>query len=160
MKKLVIGVSDCLVSNDPEVSLITYALGSCIAIMIYDAVSRVGGLLHFLLPDSQLDIQRAIHQPFVFADTGIPTLFKTAYAKGAVKNRLQIIVAGGAQIFSEDTFQTGLRNRDAVRHILKRADLKINREITGGRDSRTVGMDISDGRAFIKTFVGSTEPEL
>ncbi|MGZ3387730.1 MAG: chemotaxis protein CheD, partial [Isosphaeraceae bacterium] len=52
MADLVVGISDLKVSNNPADSMITYALGSCIAVAVYDPVAKVGGLLHFMLPDS------------------------------------------------------------------------------------------------------------
>ena len=56
---LTVGVSNMKVSDDPEAVLVTYSLGSCIGIAIYDAVVRVGGLLHFMLPESSLDLNKA-----------------------------------------------------------------------------------------------------
>ena len=52
---IIVGVSDMKVSNDANASLITYSLGSCIGVVIYDPAVKVGGLLHFMLPDSNLD---------------------------------------------------------------------------------------------------------
>lgn len=75
MSSVVVGVADCQVSKDTESTLITYALGSCIAIAIHDAVAGVGGLLHFMLPESSIDRTKAAHNPYMFADTGIPMLF-------------------------------------------------------------------------------------
>ena len=80
---LIVGVSDMKVSNDREAILITYSLGSCIGVAIYDSVARVGGLLHYMLPESGLDQEKARKNPYMFADTGIPALFKAAYKLGA-----------------------------------------------------------------------------
>ena len=82
---LTVGVSDMKVSNDPGAVLVTYSLGSCIGIAIYDSVVRVGGLLHFMLPESKLNLDKAKTTPCMFADTGIPALFKAAYKLGAKK---------------------------------------------------------------------------
>ena len=71
----VIGIADCAVTNNPEAVLVTYALGSCIAVTLHDNVSRVGGLLHLMLPESNLDTARAQSNPYMFANTGIPLLF-------------------------------------------------------------------------------------
>jgi chemotaxis protein CheD len=89
---LIVGVGDMKVSNDPESILITYSLGSCIALAIYDPVVKVGGLLHYMLPDSSLDESKARKNPYMFGNTGIPVLFKETYKFGAKKNRLKIIV--------------------------------------------------------------------
>jgi len=77
--KQIVGIADMKVSNNPEVSVITYSLGSCIGLVIYDPVVKVGGILHYMLPESSIDNEKASRNPFMFADTGIPRLFKTAY---------------------------------------------------------------------------------
>ncbi|MBW2120105.1 MAG: chemotaxis protein CheD, partial [Deltaproteobacteria bacterium] len=108
---LIVGVGDMKVSNDPESLLITYSLGSCIGLAIYDPVVKVGGLLHYMLPESSLDGQKAKKNPYMFGDTGIPLLFKEAYKFGAKKNRLKIIVVGGSQILDQKgLFNIGKRN--------------------------------------------------
>ena len=85
MSDLIVGISDLKVSNNPTDVLITYALGSCIGVAVFDPKARVGGLLHFMLPDSSLDANKAKTTPAMFADTGITLLFKSCYAIGAEK---------------------------------------------------------------------------
>jgi len=94
--KQIVGVADMKVSNRQTESIITYALGSCIGLIIYDPVVRVGGILHFMLPESSIDKEKASARPYMFADSGIPRLFKSAYKLGAVKQRMKVYVAGGA----------------------------------------------------------------
>jgi chemotaxis protein CheD len=154
MSNLVVGIGDCQVSNDPAISIITYALGSCIAIAIYDPVSRVGGLLHYLLPESKLDPVKAAINPFMFADTGIPELFHRAYALGAVKTRLCVIAAGGAQVSESETFQIGKRNHLAMKKILWRAGVLLHHEEVGGSQSRTVRLELQSGRFLMKQAAG------
>ena len=89
MSLLTVGVGDCKVSDCAESVLATYALGSCIAVAIHDPVAAVAGLLHFMLPESSLNPDKAGQNPFMFADTGIPLLFHAAYGLGAEKRRLR-----------------------------------------------------------------------
>jgi len=111
MKSLVVGISDCKVSNDQESTLITYALGSCIAVVLYDPATKVGGLLHYMLPESALDVQKAQENPYMFADTGIKALLKEVAANGAQARRMVVRLAGGAQVLdSQGVFQIGKRN--------------------------------------------------
>jgi chemotaxis protein CheD len=159
MKNIVVSIGDCHVVSDPESSLITYALGSCIAIAIYDPVSCVGGLLHYLLPDSTIDLEKAARNPFLFADTGIPALFRLAYSMGAVKSRLRVTAAGGAQAFKSEAFQIGKRNQLAMKKILWRAGVLLHNEELGGRHSRTIRMEMSTGCIFMKT-AGSIEEQV
>lgn len=151
MSLLVVGVADCRVSNDPGSVLVTYALGSCIAVMIHDPVAGVGGLLHFMLPESSLDRAKAQQNPYMFADTGIPSLFHSAYQLGAEKRRLNVAVAGGAQIMDpEGRFNIGKRNSLAMRKIFWKAGVLVKSEETGGTVSRTVRLDIADGTMFLR----------
>ncbi len=148
---IIVGVSDMKVHNDPEATLITYSLGSCIGIAVYDPVVRVGGLLHFMLPESSLDREKAEKNPFMFADTGIPVLFKTTYALGAKKNRMKVVVCGGAQILDQKGFfNIGKRNHTNVRKIFWKNNVIVNYEDVGGNANRTVRLDIATGDVLIR----------
>jgi chemotaxis protein CheD len=151
MASHVIGIGECKVSNDPEDTLITYALGSCVAILIHDPVAQVGGLLHYMLPDSKLDVSKAQERPFVFADTGIPMLFQAAYKAGAVKSRLVVVAAGAAQMLEvNSSFEIGKRNHLAMRKILWKAGVMVQREEIGGNSSRTVRLEVACGRILMR----------
>jgi chemotaxis protein CheD len=144
---LTVGIADCQVSRDPASVIITHALGSCIAVSIYDPMTRVGGLLHFMLPESSLDREKAQKRPFMFADTGIPALFHAAYAAGAEKKRLIVRVIGGAQVLdSQGVFNIGKRNYLACKKILWSAGVLIDAEEVGGSASRTVRLDLANGK--------------
>jgi len=151
VSQLVVGIGDCQLSQDPQATIITYALGSCIAIAVYDPVTKVGGLLHYLLPDSTIDAEKAQRNPFMFADTGIPELFHRAYRMGANKQRLIVTVAGGAQVMSSEYFNIGKRNQLAAKKILWRAGVLVRHEETGGESSRTVRMELATGQIFLRT---------
>ena len=107
----VVGIADSRVSADPGVTLVTYSLGSCIGLSIWDPQVRVGGLLHYMLPDSALSLEKAKANPDMFANTGIPNLFRSAFKLGAVKKRLIVKIAGGSQLLDDNgTFNIGKRN--------------------------------------------------
>jgi len=149
---IIVGVSDMKVSNDPDSVLITYSLGSCIGISIYDSVARVGGLLHFMLPESKLDETKARNNPFMFADTGIPALFKAAYKLGALKQRIKVVVVGGAQVLDQKGFfNIGKRNHMAVRKIFWKNRVMTDYEEVGGNVNRTIKLLIRDGEVWLKT---------
>lgn len=151
MMNLIVGVSDMKVSNDPGSVLVTYSLGSCIGMAVYDRIARVGGLLHFMLPESNLDLEKAKRNPFMFADTGIPALFKAAYRLGAKKQRMKVIVVGGAQVLDQNGFfNIGKRNDMAVRKIFHRNNVIIDYRDVGGNVNRTVRLAVKNGEARIK----------
>ncbi|MDY6972034.1 MAG: chemotaxis protein CheD [Thermodesulfobacteriota bacterium] len=156
----IVGVSDMKVSNDLESILVTYSLGSCIGVAIYDQVARVGGLLHFMLPESTIDPIKAKEKPYMFADTGIPCLFKATYQLGAKKQRMKVIVVGGAQVLDQrGFFNIGKRNQMAVRKIFWKNKVMIDYEDVGGDVNRTIKMAIRDGKTWLKTS-GKQEIEI
>lgn len=139
------------VSKDPDSVLITYSLGSCIGVAIWDRMAHVGGMLHFMLPESSLDPAKAQTNPFMFADTGIPVLFKSAYALGAKKHHMKVIVVGGAQVLDQEGFfNIGKRNHMAVRKIFWKNNVMVDYENVGGNTNRTLKLTISDGKGWLK----------
>lgn len=151
MTLLSVGIGDFKVSNNPAHVLVTHALGSCIAVLIYDPVVRVAGLLHFMLPESSLDCEKAGRLPCLFADTGIPLLLQSACQLGAVKSRMVVVSVGGAQMLGPaGTFNVGQRNLVATRDVFGKADIHIHKEEIGGTSSRTVSIDVADGRVQIR----------
>jgi chemotaxis protein CheD len=158
MSELIVGISDLKVSKNPGDVLITYALGSCIGITVYDPKARVGGLLHFMLPDSTLDANKAKDMPAMFADTGITLLFKSCYAFGAEKKRMIVKVAGGASILDDTNyFRIGQKNITAMRKIFWRNNVLIDSEDTGDHFNRTVKLELSNGRCILKSSNGTVK---
>jgi len=155
MADLIVGISDLKVSNNPGDILVTFALGSCIAVAIYDPLVKVGGLLHYMLPDSALDLKKAEAQPGMFADTGVPLLFKSCYRLGAEKKRMVVKVAGGASILDDTNFfRIGQKNITALRKIFWKNNVMIEAEDTGSNYNRTVRLDLSNGKFLIKSSMG------
>ena len=156
---IIVGVSDMKVSNDFESVLVTYSLGSCIGVAIYDKIARVGGLLHFMLPESSLDPERAKVNPYMFGDTGIPLLFKEAYKLGAKKQRMRIVVAGGSQVLDQTGFFIiGKRNHMAVRKMFWKNNVMVDFEEVGGSSNRTIKLAVKSGKIWLKTSgVGQRE---
>lgn len=149
---VVVGVSDCRVSNNPDDVLVTYALGSCVAVAIHDPVSHVGGLLHFMLPESSIDRAKAEKAPFMFADTAIPRLFRSAYDRGAEKRRLVVRLVGGAQVVNDNgVFDIGKRNYLAARRILWKAGVFVQGEEVGGTSPRTIRLEVGSGKVWLRS---------
>lgn len=153
--KTIVGVADMKASNNPDENIITYSLGSCIGLVIYDPVAIAGGMLHFMLPESQIDAAKAQRNPFMFADTGIPRLFKEVYKYDGKKNRMIIHVFGGAEILDQKGFfNIGKRNYMALKKIFFKNRVMIDKEEVGGNVNRTVRLDIGNGDVFVKTSGG------
>ena len=147
----VIGVADMALSNSPDDLLVTYSLGSCIAVIIYDPVANVGGMLHYMLPESSIDPEKAKKNPCMFADTGITQLFKSSYQMGARKENIVVKAVGGAQILDpKGLFDIGKRNYLAMRKIFWKNNVAIAAENVGGEINRTVWLEMDTGRVILK----------
>ena len=150
------------ISADPGERLITYALGSCLGITVYDPVAIVAGLLHVQLPTGTIDEEKMRLRPAMFVDSGVPLLFKACYRLGARKERMIVKVAGGAHAGTtdaEDHFQIGKRNLVALRRLLWKNGVLIQAQETGGfGTSRTMLLDVASGNVTLRT--GSTERPL
>ena len=145
------GMADCRIGDAPGQVLATYALGSCIGLAVHDSQAGVGGLLHFMLPDSGIDGERGRENPWMFADTGIPMLLDRLCARGASKRRLTVRAAGGASMMDqENVFDIGRRNYLAMRKILWKAGVMVHGEAVGGIRSRTVRLEIGSGKFLIQ----------
>jgi chemotaxis protein CheD len=151
-KTFVVGVADMVVSNDSSAEIVTYSLGSCLGVTIYDPVKKIGGLLHLMLPDSNIDAAKAASAPYMFVDTGVPRLFHAAYNLGADRSRLTVKVAGGAQLLDQQgIFNIGSRNFDALVKLVAQNGLRIHSTDVGGLSSRTVRLDLTTGNVTVKT---------
>ena len=149
--KIIVNVSDAKVSSNPGDILATYSLGSCIGVCLYDTSTGVGGMLHYQLPDSSINPERAQENPFMFADTGLRELINTMKSLGIRKNSIQATVVGGASInIAPKGFDIGKRNHIVIRKLMWKLGIPIRNEDVGGSIPRTVFMDIADGQVMIK----------
>ncbi len=150
--KVIVGMADMKVCGETGSTVVTYSLGSCVGVCIYDPVARVGGILHFMLPESKLSPEKAAQRPYMFADVGIPLLFHEAYRLGASKGRIVVKAAGGAQVLDPaGLFNIGKRNILALRKILWQNGVMLGATALGGTVNRTMSLDLGTGLVLLKT---------
>lgn len=152
MNTLNVGIGDWVVSTNPGDTIKTYALGSCIAVIILDVKIGMAGLIHIALPDSSIDPDKARKLPGYFADTGLPLMIEEMKSKGAVRAHVRIKIAGGATVMDDKgIFDIGKRNLLAAKRILWQSSLGAIAEDTGGEISRTVSVRVFDGETLISS---------
>ena len=157
-QKAVVGVGDVAVSNNPSVIISTYALGSCVGLVVYDSAVKAGGLIHVMLPDSTLSPDKAQRQPAMFADTGIPLMFRNLMGLRAERKRMKAFVAGGASVISgSDMFKIGERNIAAVKKVVNTLGIPVIKADLGGVNNRTVHLNIATGEVELKTPIGNSK---
>jgi chemotaxis protein CheD len=149
-RRIIVGIGEMAIADRPDDVIVTYALGSCVAVCLFDSVSRVAAMLHFLLPESSINAKRALAQPAAFGDTGIPLLVDTAVRRGLKKSRSSVRLVGGAMVaIHPGAPATGHRNVLAARSILWRLGLFIQGQDVGGGEARTVHFSAGDGRLLV-----------
>ena len=146
-----VGMADLNVCKAPDV-ITTLGLGSCIGLVFYDPVSKVGGMVHYMLPDcTKVRYNSNIAK---FADTGIDELLRRVIAAGANKGRLIAKIAGGARMFEgcglSDGGNIGARNAEAAKAKLKQLGIRLVAEDTGLNYGRTVELHCDTGEFYIK----------
>lgn len=157
--KLSVGLGEIKVANEPNQVLVSYGLGSCVAVTIYDPVARVGGMAHVVLPDSSLN--RTEGSPGKFADTAVPALVKAVLERGAARHRLKTWLVGGARMLQalSPGLDVGQRNSTALRVNLEKSGLPLKGEDIGGTRGRTVRLQIGSGRVLVSA-VGAGDWEI
>ena len=132
--------------------IVTYSLGSCLGLMIYDPVAHVGGMLHAMLPLSKINPEKAAANPYMLVDKGVPIIFKAVYNLGGRKERLIVKAAGcGSPMGKNEMFKIGERNYTVLKKLLWKNGVLLKAEEVGDSISRTVYFDISTGQVTIKT---------
>jgi len=157
LKELSVGIAELKTSDDSEV-LVCPALGSCVAIIIYDPSKKTGALAHIMLPNSK-EIKKG-NKSAKFADTAIRDMIKKLELKGIQKSSLVAKIIGGAHMFkTKNSFvdDIGLRNVTAVKSILNYESIPIISEDTGGDYGRTVKFYTADGKVEVKSVKGKRE---
>lgn len=147
-----VGMADLNIAKSPD-SLTTLGLGSCIGLTLYDPVAKVGGLVHYMLPDStKLKNNSNIAK---FGDTGIRELYKKMIEKGASPTRMVAKIAGGAKMFEVSGLSSvgnvGERNAEEAKIILKELKVRLVAEDTGLNYGRTVVLNCENGEYLIKS---------
>jgi chemotaxis protein CheD len=136
-------------------SLITLGLGSCVGVVLYDNFSKVGGLAHVMLPDSNMSSKKD-YNPGKFADTAIDALIQDMLRLGVKRSNIVSKIAGGAQMFQikseNNIMQIGKRNVEAVKTKLSRLSISILAEDVEGNYGRTIEFFCETGELTIKTI--------
>lgn len=146
----VIGMGEGLAAPAGDFALVTFALGSCVGLTLWDPLARVGGMLHSQLPVSSLDAQRAAAEPFLFTDTAVAQLLRRVYALGGERSRIEARIAGCSDN-SETTFRVGKRNLAVARRVLWKNDIVPKAEEVGEPRPRTMVLDMSTGITTVRS---------
>lgn len=152
---ITVGIAGLKYGSAP-VELVTYALGSCVGVCLYDPVRRIGGLAHIVLPGRP----PAGANELRYAETCIPLMVKGMEERGCLRSRMTAKIAGGARMFAiegEQGFDIGVRNVAAVREGLRGLGIAITAEETGLNFGRTVYFQTENGGMRVRSFTNGTK---
>ena len=156
---LAVGLGEIKISGLPTDILVAYGLGSCVGVGMYDPITRVGGLLHAVLPEHLGNSDNLAK----FVDTGIAELLASMERAGAVRARLNVRLAGGAHMLNAPGFKQSLnigeRNIAAALAALAVLNLRVAAQDLGGTVGRTVRLYVANGRLTVRAM-GNPERDL
>jgi chemotaxis protein CheD len=149
---ITVGISEMSISSNADDVIVTYSLGSCVGVSLYDPVAKVGGLIHCMLPLSKIDEEKASKAPAMFVDTGVSVLIQELFNRGADRARIEARVAGGGSPMDEKgMFKIGERNYAVLRKVLWKNSILIAAEDVAGTAARTMYLHIASGRVVIRS---------
>jgi len=158
VRETIVKVADWAAERGEGV-IVTLGLGSCVAIMLYDADRAAGAMAHVLLPSRSLAHDAT--NLAKFPESAVPLLIDRLRTLGAEPRRLVAKLAGGASMFGQlmtpGTIQMGERNIVASRNALRAASIPIVKESVGGERGRSVRFHIKDGRVEIRSVGADAE---
>lgn len=149
-KEIKVGIADLKVAR-MEGLLITYALGSCVGVAMYDPVARLGGLLHIMLPCAE---RANVDNIYKFADTGIQEMLRKMQVFGGMRSRFVCKIAGGAKMFEMQGSlgNIGQRNIESVQNCLRKEGIRLSRQDVGANYARTMSMDVETGIVKVRSY--------
>ncbi|MBT9777829.1 chemotaxis protein CheD [Clostridium sp. MCC353] len=155
MDAVVVGIADGKTVKHPG-KLVTYALGSCVGICLYDPLAKVAGMVHILLPYQKEAVNAK--NSYKFADAGVLLLIREMEKMGALRSRMTAKLAGGAEMFQYAGAGTkiGMRNVQAAKEALRQAGIKISAEDTGENHGRTIWFSAETGELEVRRVGGRT----
>jgi len=151
-KLFVIGIAELKIVKAPD-RVSTLGLGSCVGLVLYDAVNKIGGMVHIMLPSAPAN-GGAVNRS-KYADTAVGELIRLMVSSGAARGRLAAKMAGGAHMFGAvcngDIMNVGERNVAVCRRVLRENAIAVTAEDTGGTCGRSIEFCCETGRLQIRT---------
>jgi chemotaxis protein CheD len=156
----IVEIGGLIVTNNPNDVIVTYSLGSCVGVTLYDPVNKIGGMIHCMLPLSSTDKDKALKNPSMFVDTGMMKFIQDLADMGANKKDLICKVAGaGSPLQDSGLFRIGERNHAILKKILWKNSILVKGELIGDKTAKTMYLHMDTGITYVR-INGKEENEL
>lgn len=148
----VVGIGEMIMSDSADDFLVTYSLGSCVGLTLFDPEALVGALVHCMLPLSKINREEAAENPYKYTDTGVAAMIQQLFDRGARRDRIVAKVAGAAAPMDDKgLFKIGERNYTVLRKVLWKNDILIAAKDVKGTKPRTMTLYVDSGRTTVKS---------
>ena len=150
MEKIIVGIAEGKTAR-PGQLLVSYALGSCVGVCLYDVKIRIAGMAHIILPDRTYAVGQK--NEYKFAADGTRKLLDEMCRQGAQRRYITAKIAGGAKMFgtAENDWDIGQRNVIGVKQVLSEERIRLTAEDTGSNYGRTITFSAEDGIMEVST---------
>lgn len=152
MNRVTIGLAEMKVIRPPQ-SIVTYGLGSCIGLVLYDKVTKIAGMVHIVLPNYNKDMPNV--NIAKCADTAVAALLTSMLKEGAKRASIIAKMAGGAHMFktaNNPLLMVGEKNVMVTKQMLKKLAIPLVAEDVLGNNGRTVEFFPATGDFTIKVL--------
>jgi chemotaxis protein CheD len=127
-------------------------LGSCVAVCLYDAELRHGGMNHFMLPESPSSLETSSR----YGARAMPTLLSRLERLGSERRSLSASVFGGACVLfgGSELMHLGRRNVDFALGWLEENGITVVERRVLGERARRLEFDIESGHCTERLLGG------
>jgi chemotaxis protein CheD len=157
-KNIRIHIGGFYASNRPVV--IETLLGSCVAVCLYDPVSRIGGLNHILLP-GRADLEH-FDTATRYGINAMELLLNRIMKLGGIRHHFVAKVFGGAHVLPAIAPENGMgsKNAEFVLEFLRMETIEVVSQDIGGRDTRRIYFHTDTGDVFLKRIASRHQPTI
>jgi len=148
----IVSISEMKLSKDPADIIVTYSLGSSIGLSLYDPVTKIGGLIHCMLPMSNTGNKNSFEtNPCTFVDSGVSSILETMFEMGITGENIKAKVAGASNLLDDHGILCiGERNFAMLKKILWKNGIELESADTGGQQIRSMSLRMRDGVTTVR----------
>jgi len=131
-----------IITGSKDEILTSSPLGSCVAVVAYDIKNRVGGMAHIMLPGKSKNQKEHKNK---YADNALENLLSEMNLLGAEKSKIEICLAGGANVLQKQDDTIAKANVSSVINTINEKNLTLCATSLGGFERRSIRVNIQTG---------------
>lgn len=127
-----------------KVILNSTAIGSCIAIVVYDATKKIGALAHVMLP-GRAPKSKPLREKTRYTADAVDVIATRMEQLGSKSKDIEVVLIGGANVLGKEDDTICEQNIRSVMSVLQQKSLRIRAQYLGGNKRRSVWLDVGAG---------------